>query len=177
MTIVATSQLWPFVIVESRLIVTPDFLARRGESDPRIRRLLVNAARVDQARGTALHRRVLTVPGEGAYALAYRYVPVPGGARDEATRVMHMAEGVVCDDLDAELTDETLNRTRGYLLGPVRRYVDQGWSGPPLSSRAVLAGEPVEPTRWGLGRLAAVVVLAAAGLTVLLLALKRVLGP
>ncbi|XVV08215.1 hypothetical protein ACQP2X_25535 [Actinoplanes sp. CA-131856] len=184
----STATVWPFAIVESRLIVSPDFLVERGRSDARIRRLLINQARVDQARGQALHRSVLTIADRERFALAYRYVPVPGGARDEATRPLHMAEGLICDRPDAAITDETLDRSRDQLREALERYVAHGWSGPPAASHgeplngaapaAEAASTPPTPRRWqDTGRPAVLTALiaATAGLVLLVLMIRRLL--
>ena len=184
-----TATVWPFAIVESRLIVSPDFLVERGRTDARTRRLLINQARVDQARGQALHRGVLTVGDRGRFALAYRYVPVPGDARDEATRPLHMAEGLICDWPNAEITDETLDRSRGQLGAALERYVAHGWSGPPTAShgeplseaRPIGEAAPTQPSlgRWrDVGRPAVMIALLAAtgGLAILTLIIRRFLS-
>jgi hypothetical protein len=189
MSVTGTATLWPFAIVESRQILSPDFLVQRGETDARTRRLLINHTRIDQARGQAVHRSVLTVPRVGRFALAYRYVPVPGDARDEATRPLHMAQGVVCDSLQADITDETLDRSCGQLLAPLKRYVAHGWSGPPAASHGEpLGGPPVadEPAptspdlrRWrDLARPAVLIALLAmtGGLMILILIIRRLLS-
>ncbi|MEU4689712.1 hypothetical protein [Actinoplanes sp. NPDC023714] len=141
MTAVSSPAVWPFAIVQSKLIVSPDFLVESARSDPRIRRLLINEARIDQSRGRALHHRVMTVPGRGSFELAYRYVPMPGGARDDATRPLHVLEGLLCNQPGTPIDDEVIDRYRHQLDARLERYLVEGWSGPPAPSHSEPMGE------------------------------------
>lgn len=161
-------RMWPFVIVQTWPVLVPDVLLTGAGKDARGERLLVRTATPGlEVTSEPLIRELHLPGGEGPMTVVFRYVPIAGRdvgrseewVRDEATRRMHMIEGVMIDgtgdDLPGDVAGvlqirrrEVLDAVRGYLDAPVRPPAIRTSAPAPLPGVLVAARpRPAEPPK------------------------------
>ncbi|RFS83572.1 hypothetical protein D0T12_21300 [Actinomadura spongiicola] len=123
----ASSQAWPFVIVQTKILLAPDFLL-----GPRLSGRLLDAANPGPLSTEKARARTIELSGRQKATIYFRAVRIAGKdvgrdtewIRDVGSRPMVMIEGVVLRGGHGEIDEGLLDLARTQVLPAVRDYVD-----------------------------------------------------
>lgn len=152
-----STEVWPVLIVNGRLLVAPDFLVDRTAKDPSIAGILKQAINpgIPPVKDT-IQMRSFHLSKVGPLTAYFRSSaitgdlvsrPSTGVLYDQASRPRHMIEGFITRDaVDGDIEPALIDNLRPKTRGALERYINDTSSWPATEqSRAIRIADIVAP--------------------------------